>query len=124
MTVQFVELAMLLGHDQDRVRLVVREFYYSATKDLLLLECAAAAHEWQTVRELAKRIHVSCLQICESRAADAASALGNIPGEFFAGIYAMRRVDIVDLLDRAKEFSDVSVPIHRVVLDRVERAGS
>lgn len=105
MTVQFPELAELLGNDQDRVRLVVRVFYRWAAMDLQRLERAAAAQQWQTVRELAQRIHVGCLQMCERNAADAAAELGRIQGESFAEAYARRRADIVELLDRAEKFS-------------------
>jgi hypothetical protein len=105
MTVQFPELSELLGNDQSKVRLVVRVFYRWAVMDMQRLEHAAAARQWNAVRELAQRIHVGCLQICERNAADAAAELGRVPGEHFADAYARRRTDIVELLDRAEEFS-------------------
>src|SRR5687768_14419344 len=105
MTVQFPELAELLGNDLDKVRLVVRVFYRGAVMDLQRLEHAAAARQWSTVRELVQRIQVGCLQVCERNAADAAAELGRVPDEQFADAYARRRMDIVELLDRAEEFS-------------------
>lgn len=107
MTVQFPELAELLGNDQDKVRLVVRAFYRWVAMDLQRLERAVAARQWPIARELAQRIHVGCLQVCERNAADAASELWRTPGEQFADAYARRRVDIVELLNRAGEFTSV-----------------
>ena len=104
MTVEFHELAQLLEHDQEKVQRVVWEFYRSATKDLHRLEQAAAAHEWQVVRNLAHRIHVSCLHVGERDAAEAAAALASIPGEFFAEAFHRRRHRIADSLDRAERF--------------------
>lgn len=106
MTIQFPELAKLLGNDPDKVRLVIGEFYRSATLDLQRLERAAAADRWDVVHEIAQRLHVGCLQICEPAAAHAATLLGHVPGEFFADVYARRRPDIVELLERAQEFTD------------------
>lgn len=105
MTVQFPELAELLGNDPDKVRLVVRVFYRCAAMDLQRLERAAAAQQWQTVREFAQRIHVGCLQVCERNAAAAAAELAHINGDSFADAYSRRRTEIVELLNRAEEFS-------------------
>ena len=104
MTVEFPELARLLEHDQDKVQRVVWEFYRSAIKDLHRLEQAATTHDWQMVRNLAHRIHVSCLHVGERDAAEAAATLAVIPGEFFADAYQRRGPKIVESLDRAEKF--------------------
>lgn len=104
MIAQFPELARLLENDQDKVRRVVWEFYRSATKDLHRLEQAVAAHDWQVVRGMAYRLHVSCLQVGEGAAADAAARLASISSEFFAEAYERRRLPIVESLDRAEQF--------------------
>ncbi|WP_031370128.1 MULTISPECIES: hypothetical protein [Lysobacter] len=104
MTVHFPELARLLKNDQHKVRRVIWEFYRSAIKDLHRLEQAAAANEWSTVRALAWRIQVSCLQVGEHDAAEAAAGLTHTAGECFADAYRQRRPRIVRTLDRAEEF--------------------
>jgi hypothetical protein len=117
MTVQFPELARLLEYDQEKVQRVVWEFYRSATKDLHRMEQAATAHEWEKVRELAHRIHVSCLQVGERDAAEAAAVLARIPGEFFAEAYSRRRSQIIDSLDRAERFVGGSISGRKSSLD-------
>ena len=114
MTVQFPELAELLGNDQDKVRLVVRVFYRWVAMDLQRLEHAVAARQWQIARGLAQRIHLGCLQVCERNVADAAAELERTADERFADAYARRRVDIVELLDRAEEFARCDTPTEPV----------
>lgn len=104
MTVRFPELAELLEHDQDKMVRVLQAFYCSASKDLCRLEQAAAVHEWQAVRGMAHRLHISCLHVGERDAADAAAALASMPGEFFAELYDRKRPLIVNSLQRAEEF--------------------
>jgi hypothetical protein len=104
MAVYFPELAQLLEHDQDKMVRVLQAFYRSASKDLCRLEQAAVVHEWQTVRGMAHRLHISCLHVGERDAADAAAALASIPGEFFAELYDRRRPLIVGSVQRAEEF--------------------
>jgi hypothetical protein len=110
MTAQFPELAQLLEHDRDKIVRVLQAFHRSASKDLCRLDQAAIAHEWQTVRGMAHRLHVSCLHVGQRDAADAAAALACIPGEFFAELYHRRRPLIVDSLERAEEFIDQATP--------------
>jgi hypothetical protein len=110
MTAHFPELAQLLEHDREKVQRVVEAFYRSASKDLSRLEQAAVACEWQAVRGMAHRLHVSCLHVGEREAATAAATLACIPGEFFAELYHRRRSLIVDALDRAEEFISGASP--------------
>jgi len=102
MTIQFAELSQRLGNDEEKVRKVAREFYRSVTHDLWHLQSAAASGRWATVSAFAQRIHLSCLQICEGRAAAAAAVLSRYPSEFFAGAHANCRWDIAELMDRAE----------------------
>jgi hypothetical protein len=106
MSVHFAELAQQVGQDQRRVRLALAEFSHAVAADLLRLERAAAAHQWHAVREFAQCIEAACLQIGERRVANAAATIGWIPGELFADGYPGRRLLIVALLRRAKEFSE------------------
>jgi hypothetical protein len=112
MAVHFPELAKLLEHDQDKMVRVLQAFYRSASKDLFRLEQASVAHEWQAVRDIAHRLHISCLHVGERVAADAAAAVASVPGEFLAELYDRRRPLIVESLLRAEEFLD------RATLDR------
>ena len=104
MTIPFTELAQLLEHDPYKMQRVVWEFYRLVSKDLRGLEHAAAAHQWQTVRQLARRIQVSCLQVGDRDAAQAAAALASISGELFADAYHHRRPQILESLERAERF--------------------
>jgi hypothetical protein len=104
MTVLFPELAQLLEYDQNKVQRVVWEFYRSATKDLHCLEQAVVAHQWQVARDLARRIQVSCLQVGERDAAEAAATLVCIPGEFLAEAYGRHQPRIAHSLERAEQF--------------------
>jgi hypothetical protein len=104
MTVPYPELAQLLEYDLDKVQRVVWEFYRSTTKDLHRLEQAAAVHQWQAVRDLARRIQVSCLQVGERGAAEAAIALAGMPSERFAAACGLPRSRIEGALDRAEQF--------------------
>lgn len=126
MTIQFPELAQLLAYDQDKVQRVVWEFYRLVTKDLHRMEQAAAMHQWQTVRNHARRIQVSCLQVGEHRAAEAAAALACHPSEFFTEAFSGQRSRIMDSLDRAEQFvgwrmsggESSSDPTNRETVDR------
>ncbi|ALN88574.1 hypothetical protein LC55x_5328 [Lysobacter capsici] len=104
MTVHFPELARLLEYDEARVQRVVWEFYRSSIKDLHNLEQATVAQHWQVARQLARRIQVSCLQVGERDAANAAADLISLPGDRFADAYRQSRVQIIYSLDRAEEF--------------------
>jgi HPt (histidine-containing phosphotransfer) domain-containing protein len=104
MTVPYPELAQLLEYDPDKMQRVVWEFYRSTTKDLRRLEQAAVAHQRQAVRDLARRIQTSCLQVGERTAAEAAAAVAGTPGEYFAEACDQRRSHIEGALDRAEQF--------------------
>ena len=119
MVAQFPELVQLLDNDQDRVRRVVWEFYRSATKDLHRLEQAAAAHDWQVVRGIAYRLHVSCLQVGERAAADAAAMLASVSSEFFAEAYERYRLSIVESLERAEQFVGSGITSESSQADRI-----
>jgi hypothetical protein len=101
---QFSELAELLEHDPDKVLRVIEAFHRSASKDLNRLEQAADACEWQIVRGMAHRLHVSFLHVGARDAAAAAAMLASVPGELFVEIYHRRRPIIAESLDRAEEF--------------------
>jgi hypothetical protein len=103
MTVEFRRLAQLLEHDEKKVRRVVLEFYRSSVQDLHHLEQAAAARQWQTVRDIAHRLHVNFLHVGEPDAAAAAAALASIPGEFFASTYHRKQAVLQGPLDRARQ---------------------
>lgn len=106
MTVQYPELAQLLEYDLDKVQRVVWEFYRLTTKDLHHLEQAAVAHQWQAMRYLARRIQVSCLQVGERKAAEAALVLAGTPSECFSEASSQQRPQIEGALDRAEQFVD------------------
>ena len=104
MAIQFAEPSQRLGNDEEKDRQVVREFYRSVAHDLWHLQTAAAAGRWATVSAFAQRIQVSCLQVRERKAAEAAAVLSRYPSEFFAGAHANCGWDIAELMDRAETF--------------------
>jgi hypothetical protein len=104
MSVQFPELSALLGHDAYKVHLVARVFYRGVAMDLQRMVRAAATQEWRSVRDLAYRIQVDCLQLSEYDAATAINELGRVPGERFADAYARHQPVIDRLLNRMDEF--------------------
>jgi hypothetical protein len=53
------------------------------------------------VSELAQRIHLGCLQMCESRAAKAAIVLADVR-DASSDAYVRHRAEIADLLKRAQ----------------------
>ena len=104
MNTQYPQLSELLGHDPDKVRLVARTLYRGAAMDLQRLECAAAKHDWRSVRAFAQRIQMFCLQLAENEAAAAVADLGRVPGAWFANAYGRHQPVIAGLLSRMKHF--------------------
>lgn len=102
MTHKIQGLSELLGNNKAKVQLVVRMLCRSVAMDLQRLMQAAVSRQWQTVRELAQRIYMACLQLSERKAAEAAAALGRVSGMFFSEAYARCHKEIVGLTNRAE----------------------